>query len=39
MLVAGAVAAGLHWRKFAANVVLPGTLVALYLVWRWGRDD
>ena len=27
-----------YWRKLSGVVVLPLTLVALYTVWRWGRD-
>ena len=38
VLIAIALVAALHWRKFAGAVVLPLTLVALYTVWRWGRD-
>jgi hypothetical protein len=37
-LIVVAIAAAIHWRKFAGAVVLPLTLVALYGVWRWGRD-
>jgi hypothetical protein len=38
-LLAAAIAAALTWHKGAGSVVLPVTLVALYVVWRWRRDD
>jgi hypothetical protein len=34
-----AVVAAHHWRKGAANIILPLTIVALYAVWRWRRDS
>jgi len=39
VLLAVAIAAALTWHKGAGNVVVPVTLVALYVVWRWRRDD
>jgi hypothetical protein len=38
-VIATALVAGLHWRKLAANVVVPVAAVALYGVWRWRRND
>ena len=38
VLLAVAIAAALTWHKGASNVVVPVTLVALYVVWRWRRD-
>jgi len=38
VLIAIAAAAAHHWHKLAGVVILPLTLVALYAVWRWGRD-
>jgi hypothetical protein len=37
-IIVAAVVAAIYWRKLAGAVVLPLTLVALYAVWRWGRD-
>lgn len=39
VLIATAAIAAIQWRKLAGAVVLPLTLVALYAVWRWRRDD
>ena len=39
VLLAVAIGAALTWHKGAGNVVVPVTLVALYAVWRWRRDD
>ena len=34
-----AVVVAQQWRKGAAAVVLPVTLIALYDVWRWRLDE
>jgi hypothetical protein len=39
VLLVAAIVAALTWRKGAGSVVVPVTLVALYVVWRWRRDD
>jgi len=38
VLIVGGIIVAIHWRKLAGAVVLPVTLVALYAVWRWGRE-
>jgi hypothetical protein len=39
VLLAIGIAGAFSWHKGAANVVVPVTLVALYAVWRWRRDE
>ena len=39
VLLAIGIAMAFSWHKGAANVVVPVTLVALYAVWRWRRDE
>jgi hypothetical protein len=38
VLIVTAIIVAIHYRKLAGTVVLPVTLVALYAVWRWGRE-
>jgi len=38
-VILAAIVAAIYWRKFAGAVVVPVTLLALYAVWRWRRDD
>jgi hypothetical protein len=38
VLIVIAFVAAHQWRKLSGAVILPLTLVALYAVWRWGRD-
>jgi len=39
VIIVTATTIGIQWRKVAGAVVAPVTLVALYAVWRWRRDD
>ena len=38
VMIVTAIILAIHYRKLAGTVVLPATLVALYAVWRWGRE-
>ena len=38
VLTVTAIIIAIYYRKLAGTVVLPVTLVALYAVWRWGRE-
>jgi|KBSMisStaDraftv2_1062788.scaffolds.fasta_scaffold1428704_2 hypothetical protein len=38
VLIVTAIIIAIYYRKLAGTVVLPVTLVALYAVWRWGRE-
>lgn len=38
VLIVTAIILATYYRKLAGTVVLPVTLIALYAVWRWGRE-
>jgi hypothetical protein len=39
VIIVTAIVMAQQWRKGAAAVVLPVTLIALYGVWRWRHDE